>query len=442
MKVTLVVPRDAPGANNFHQVPIGSLYTAAQLRRDDLDVTFADLRIDRDDDPGAYDEAARSDLTVVFSTDYDLAQCYPSLTPTTQAVRALRAAGARTVVCAGSHATAAAELTRQNTSSDGVVAGEFEFAVPELARALAAGEYIPQRWPETGTRTATEAELAALGAPAYDLAPMNRYFSEGFVDGKLDRVNSGLILANRGCPYACDFCYLFFGRRLRRRPVSATLAEIETLHGTHGIRHLFFLDYTFTLDKAWVAALCHGVRERALDISWICQTRVDCLDEATLRQMREAGCAGVWLGVESPDLEQRRYLSKERIGFDDIERAVSLIRDCGMHVLAFVMVGLPNETESSLTNLNTWLAESQVYYSLSTFQRRLGTPLTAGHDIPGIAEQGWGYLDATSEYLGESQLRRTDLVEFFAYHDTSPTRVANIMRERLASAPVVGTARG
>ena len=433
MKVTLIVPRDAPGANNFHQVPIGSLYTAARLRRDGVDVTFADLRIDREDGPWVYAEAATSDLTVIFSTDYDLAQCYPSLRPTTEAVRALREAGARNIVCAGSHGTADPRMTREDSGSDAVVVGEFEFAIPELARALTERGVLPARWPETGTRIATEEELATLESPAYDLAPMDRYFSEGFVGSQIDRVNSGLVLANRGCPYACDFCYLFFGRRLRRRPVASTLAEVETMYHRNGIRHLFFLDYTFTIDNSWVSELCHGIRDRELDLSWVCQTRVDCLDEETLKLMKQAGCAGVWLGIESPDLEQRRYLGKGRIGFDEIERAVRLIRDCGMQVLAFVMVGLPNETESSLASLNAWLDSSQVYYSLSTFQRRLGTPLAAAQEMPRVSEQGWGYLDAESEFLGESELRRADLTDFFDYHNTSATRMANVMRSRLSA---------
>ncbi|KAB8158824.1 radical SAM protein [Streptomyces sp. 3MP-14] len=439
LTVALVLPAEPPGTNNFHQVPIGSLYTAGRLRDRGMAVAFHDLRLNRPEGPeGAetYREIAAADLVVVFSADYDLAQCYPSLGPTVECVRLLRAAGARRIACAGSHATADPELTRRHTGCDTVVVGEFEFAVPdlaaELAARLAAREPAPERWPLTGSRLADEDELAALGPPAYDLAPMRRYFSEGFVDGQLDRVNSGLVLANRGCPFGCDFCYLFFGRRLRRRPVAATLAELRTLREEYGIRHFFFLDYTFTVDNEWAAALSDGILELGLDISWICQTRVDCLDDATLARMRRAGCAGIWLGVESPDIEQRRYLGKGRIGFEDIQRAVELIRSHDINVLAFVMVGLPNETEASLASLNSWLSESRVYYSLSTFQRRLGTPLAAERGIDVTPENGWGYLDHRTDHLGESELRRADLGAFFAFHDTSPTRVANVMRRRLA----------
>jgi hypothetical protein len=135
----------------------------------------------------------------------------------------------------------------------------------------------------------------------------------------------------------------------------------------------------------------------------------------------------VWLGVESPELEQRRYLSKGRIAFSDIDAAVRLIREADLEVLSFVMVGLPNETESSLQRLNEWLAESQVYYSLSTFQRRPGTPLARDS---GLQFDSWESLDRPSAVLGESSLRLADLQWFFDFHDRSPRRVSNVMRSQ------------
>jgi anaerobic magnesium-protoporphyrin IX monomethyl ester cyclase len=428
MKVALVIPPDPPGLNNFNQVPISGLYTAGQLIAAGVETEFHDLRAGQPDLAARYAVIAAADLVVVLSTDYDLAQCYPSLRPAAECVRHIKDSGAVRVVCGGSHATVDAGLTRSFTGADGVVAGELEFAVPDLVRHLGAGGTLLDTWPPDGAYTADEARLASLGLPAYHLAPMSHYASEGFVDGTLDRVNSGLVLANRGCPFACNFCYLFFGRRLRRRPVEATVAELSAMCQDHGIRHFFFLDYTFTLDEAWVRAICEHIRKAGLDISWLCQTRVDCLSEPVLRMMKDAGCAGIWLGVESPELEQRRYLSKGRIGFEDIQQAVRLIRGCGMQVLAFVMVGVPNETQSSLRSLNNWLDDSEVYYSLSTFQRRPGTPLA--HEAGSAGQDDWEQLDVASEFLGDSELRMADLRWFFDYHQNSPRRVKNIMANR------------
>lgn len=433
METALVIPRDPPGLNNFHQAPIGALYTASELVRRGQHVSLFDLRLDAPTSD-VYEAIAGFDLVVVFATDYDLAQCYPSLSPARDGVRALREAGAARIACAGSHATVDHEMTLSFTGADTAVLGEFEFAIPELVEHLDAGAGAPRVWPLDGsTRMGGADELGGLGRPAYEMAPMDRYFSEGFVDGKLSRVRSGLVLGNRGCPFGCNFCYLLFGRRLRKRPVAATLQEMQTLRQDHGIRHFFFLDYTFTLNRKWVEELCRGMREIGLDASWVCQSRVDCLDEATLTTMRDAGCAGVWLGVESPELEQRRYLDKARFGFSDITEAVATIRRCGLEAMAFVMVGLPNETVRSLESLNRWLEESQVYYSLSTFTRRLGTPLADGAPPEGLEGDGWGYLDRTSPFLGESSLACSELEWFFDYHARSHRRVANVMRLQTAS---------
>jgi radical SAM superfamily enzyme YgiQ (UPF0313 family) len=432
MKVSIVVPQDRPGSNNFHQVPIGALYSASQLRQAGAEVAVHDLRSGICQDPlSAYRQIADSHLAVVVSSEYDLAQCYPSLSPTTSCIQNIRAHGDVPVAVAGSHATADAGLTLDYTGADCAVRGEFEFALPGLAARVSSGLGLPRQWPVGEPATATPADLAALPMPAYELAPMHRYASEGLIDGQLRRVRSGLLLGNRGCPFGCNFCYLLFGRRLRRRPVVATLDELETMLRGHDIEHFFFLDYTFTLDHVWVKELCAGILERNLRCSWVCQTRVDCLDEETLRLMARAGCSGIWLGVESPDLDQRRYLSKGRIGFEAIENGIELIRGCGITVLTFVIVGVPQESAESLRTLNSWLDASQVFYSLSVFQRRLGTPLAAEARPPAAAELGWAYLDQQSGFLGESALRLADLDWFFAYHDSSPRRVANVMRSQL-----------
>jgi hypothetical protein len=94
------------------------------------------------------------------------------------------------------------------------------------------------------------------------------------------------------------------------------------------------------------------------------------------------------------------------------------------------MVGLPNETESSLRALNDWLEESQVYYSLSTFVRRPGTPLAVDS---GLVLDSWAALDRSTDFLGESELRIDGLEWFFEVHDRSPRRVANVMRRQAAS---------
>ena len=426
MKVALVLPADPPGTHNFYQVPIGTLYTASRLRGQGFSPRVFDLRVRHAPGSPVYEEIADADCVFVLPQDYELAQCYPKLSPARRCIQSLRTAGAETIVAAGSHATVDAVATADFLGVDGCVAGEFEFAIPDFIAELRRTGTSPARFPHSGSRLASSEELALLGSPAFDLAPMNEYRSEGFVNGALSRVPSGLLLSNRGCPYACDFCYLFFERKIRRRPIEHTLREVKTMWAEHGIRHFFFLDYTFTLDERWVGEMCDGLEGLGLDISWICQSRVDRLSSEMLKHMKSAGCDGLWLGVESPDLDQRRYLGKGGIGFKEVMDGIELVRQAGIQPMAFVIVGLPAETEDSLESLNRWLDDTAVHYSLSTFTPRRGTPL--GDELSS-RHDGWRYLEYIDKtgHLGESSLRSRDLEWFFNFHDAHPRRVANIV---------------
>ncbi|MCB1606191.1 MAG: B12-binding domain-containing radical SAM protein [Xanthomonadales bacterium] len=435
MRVLLLVPSAPRTAQPLVQAPIGMLHAASKLRHMGVTVDFLDLRLAKHPHSELRKLAPTSNIVAVCSSDYELAQCYPSLDYAKQCIETLRALiqPPTRILCVGSHATVNPKLTLAYTGADVAIRGEFEWAIPEFVTEWRSSISETETWPAQGPRIASEAELASLEAPAFDIAMMDKYFSEGFEDGELRRVKSGLVLGNRGCPFGCDFCYLISGRKFRMRPVSSVIRDIAIMVKEHGLRHFFFLDYTFTLSKKWVHSLCVELVARSIDVSWLCQTRVDCLDVEVLSAMREAGCKGVWLGVESPVLEQRRYLGKGKFGSAELEDAISVIRSNGMSPLAFVMVGLPNETELTLRSLNEWLARTNVYYAVSTFRRRMGTPL--GEDLQHsevVKTLGWGYMDIKTPFLGESKLEVSKIKWFFDYHETNPMRVANVLRRNEA----------
>ena len=426
MRVSLVLPEE-PASNYFRQVPIGLLYTAARLRGEGHAVELFDLRAE-----GTYADAgpsvAESDLVVVATNDYDLAQCYPSIAPAQVAVATLAEATDAPVVCVGSHGTVAPEATLSATGAHAALRGEFEFVVPEYVRAGAAGGAFPAGgWPAAGPRNATEAELAELPLPAYDLAPMSRYYAEGFGPNGIELVPSGLVLGNRGCPYACSFCYLHFGRAVRRRPVARIVDEAEAQVRGHGLRNLFFLDYTFTLDARWVDEFCAEMAARDLDASWLCQTRCDRVAPELLASMRAAGCAGVWLGVESPVPEHRALLGKAALDDGRVNAAVEMVRAAGLECLLFVMVGLPGESQESLAALTHWLDSQDVHYALSVLTPRPGTQLATG-TADEFAASGWAGLGGDDSLLGMSSLPLDEIGWFFEHHAASRRRAANAPR--------------
>jgi radical SAM superfamily enzyme YgiQ (UPF0313 family) len=186
--------------------PLGLATLAAYLPAD-AEVTIEDEHVERvnlDDDPDlvviqAYITSARR--------SYEMADHY------------LRR-GAR-VVIGGLHATSRPDEAAAH--ADTVFTGPGEDTWPRFLADLAAG--APARRYDSTVRT-----LDGVPPVRRDLIKRHLYLVP----------NS--IVVSRGCPHACDFCYVdaFFegGRSYYTQRTDEALAEIERLPG----RHLYFLD--------------------------------------------------------------------------------------------------------------------------------------------------------------------------------------------------------
>jgi len=299
----------------------------------------------------------------------------------------------------GAHGTVRPDIIFRDCSADYVVRGEFDSALPELAISLAEGGATSAA---TIRRGDTIGPVGAEGAvaqfrlvdldqrfrtkrlpaedirPAYDLIDLNAYhgdFYEGAYPTRRQRWVT--VLANRGCAYDCDFCFNFWGRRTRRRPAEEVADELAWLEREQGASAAFFIDFNFTEDRRWIERFCADIIRRGTRLPWLAQTRCDLVDAALLREMRAAGCSGLWFGVESFDAAVARGLSK----YSDVDAAANALAACGEagikpHI--FVMIGAPGETRRSINatirQMHHWKA---AYCGVMPTAPRFGTALYA-----------------------------------------------------------------
>ena len=447
-RISLVVPESGRASFFGSQAPIGMLHAAALLKARALDVRFYDFRVEGPVYGEHADALSGSDLIVVATNDYDKAQCYNlSLDSATAAIAALRELSDAPIYCVGSHGTVAADQTLARLGCDGVIRGEHDVAIDGFVEAFLRDRSRAARiWPNNAPRMATPEEAEALPAPAYDLAPMSAYHAEG-IDrdtGQVGVFTSGLVLGNRGCPYSCSYCYLLFGQRMRVRPPVRVVDEVEAQYTRYGTTHFFFLDYTFTLNRRWVGELCDDITSRELRVSWLCQTRCDCLDEATLARMFRAGCRGVWLGVETPARTTRDRVDK-RLPDADVARSLDMVRQAGMQPLVFLMVGFEDDTPESLRWINRWVDEHEVLYEIFNVIPRVGTRLFDQSGLRQAFERdGWDYGRSLPDQrvglrmvdhggLSLSPVSSRELDWFVRYHEDNPRRIRNVVARAAAA---------
>ena len=102
-----------------------------------------------------------------------------------------------------------------------------------------------------------------------------------------------------GCPYACAFCA--FPEHGNERYITISLQgierELDAIHEAGAITHIFFIDATLNVPKKQFRDMLRLMIDKQYGFKWHCFFRCDQTDEETIALMKQAGCVGVFLGL-------------------------------------------------------------------------------------------------------------------------------------------------
>jgi len=273
-----------------------------------------------------------------------------------ETARVVRAAAPKAkIVLGGVHPTVLPEETLAEPAVDWVVRGEGELTLSELASGRPAEEVAGVSYRIGGVVRHNPdrpliADLDSLPMPAYHLLPMHLYHP---AVGAYRRLPAVSMLATRGCPGRCTFCYRIFGNKLRVRSGRKLAEEVQYLQDKYGIREICFYDDTFTAARKEVAAFCQGLEDLKVDLTWSCFARTDTVNEEILLQMKRAGCHQIMYGVESGNPEILKNIQK-RVDMQGVARAIRLTKKAGIVVRAAFMLGNPGETYTTMQQTLDW----------------------------------------------------------------------------------------
>jgi len=318
MKLTLVEPamiktRDY-GEKPSWVLPPLTLSTLAGLTPPGIEVEALDDRIE----PIDYD--APRDLVGISVKTFTARRAY-------QIAAEFRKRGVP-VVLGGHHPTLLPEEARRH--GDAVVVGEAEGTWETLLQDAAHGRLQPL-YRDTATRPLANVrvEPAVLSGKRY--------------------LPVAMLETTRGCPYACSFCSVttFFGRTFRHRPPDDVVAAIAREKSAT----YFFVDDNIVADREAAKTLFRALIP--LRIRWFSQASLTMTrDLELMRLMKESGCAGVLVGMESLAKSNLKQINKGwntvGIGYDE---ALRIARDHGIAVVGSFILGMDEDTKDSLAEL-------------------------------------------------------------------------------------------
>jgi anaerobic magnesium-protoporphyrin IX monomethyl ester cyclase len=168
---------------------------------------------------------------------------------------------------------------------------------------------------------------------------------------------------------------------------------MKHLRGRFGVRHVNIYDDLFTMNRARISELCGLLASRPLGMNFNCAVRVGHADDGLLRQLREAGCLMVSLGIESADpamLERH----KAGVSLDEVRDTVARIRKSGLRAKGLFMMGLPGETEESIRATSDFVMSLGLDdMNMSKFTPFPGAPIWKDIEKEGTLENDWQQMN-------------------------------------------------
>jgi radical SAM superfamily enzyme YgiQ (UPF0313 family) len=196
-----------------------------------------------------------------------------------------------------------------------------------------------------------------------------------------DRYPRFTVQTQRGCPWRCEFCAasIRISPTFKVKPVEKVIAEIRRLKELWRDPFIEFADDNTFVNRAHAKQLLRALaRER---VRWFTESDLSIAqDDELLRMMRDAGCAQVLIGFESPSrvalngIEQKTNWKARQL--DSYCRAVEAIQGHGITVNGCFVMGLDGAGPESFEAVHDFVKRSGLFDVQITFMTPFpGTPL-------------------------------------------------------------------
>lgn len=367
MDMGLTLPGFVERSQVIASLPSLGLLTLAGMTPPEIEVSYHEVPDPQElsELPGRFDVVAISSFTAQIKEAYRLADKY-------------REAGV-TVLMGGLHVTARPEEALQHC--DSVLIGEGESLWPQMMADL------------------QKNQLKRI----YDARPLNFDFLQTpmprFELLDIEQYNRITIQTQRGCPYNCDFCgaSIRLNPRYKTKPVDRVIAELHRIKESWAHPFIEFADDNTFADKKRGRELARAFIPEG--VRWFTETDISIAqDPELLKIMKDAGCAQILVGLESPSaaglegLEHKANWKRRQL--DKTRRAIATIQDSGITLNGCFVLGLDGTDNSSFDEVFDFVKETGLYEVQITVMTPFpNAPLYSRLETEGrlLREDAWEY---------------------------------------------------
>lgn len=405
-QILIVVPRYIPCKEKaYYEFPLGLAYISACLKQAGYVVDVLNLNHYDGKDIDLI-EHKMSGNGYQYVLTGGLSAHYKQLKAIVADVR--KSDSNAVVIVGGGVMSATPQLMYDFIQPDYMILGEGEITILELIDELDNGGKNLRQVKGIGYHTRSgELMVTPRREPIMDLDSLPWPDLEGFEFERylaMQRPNDNLylyiddeprfypIISSRGCPYNCTFCYHPLGQKYRSRSIDNFMQEVQYVTEKYNVNNLAIFDELLSANRKRLFEICDRLKNLPRKVHWMCQLRVDQIDEEMLSKMKEAGCFLISYGFESASDIVLKSM-KKHITKAQIEKALVLTRKAGIGIQGYFIFGDSEETKKT------------AYETLDFWKKHRDYHITLGYIRPYPGSELWerqktnGHLNSASDEL-------------------------------------------
>lgn len=387
MKFLIVSPRYVPSVGVFYSFPVGLSYISSSLKKNQYDVTCLNSNHYYESMENLLEHEIVDNKIDVLCTG-GLSPHYINISNILRIAKNIKPD--IITVIGGGLVSCEPKIVLESLPADIGVIGEGDNTIIEIANALnkdqdlGSIEGIVYKDHQDNIRMTLPRKrimnIDEIQYPDYDGFEIDKYLTMQFQNDEdnfnfLENPRIVPIVASRGCPYNCTFCFHPIGRKYRQHSLQYLFAHIDMLISKYNINSISLIDELFSSksNHKRLIEFCHKIKN--YNIYWFAQMRVDSVNQDILALCKDSGCLLISYGIESASNKILKSL-KKHITVGQIEKTLEHTYQAGIGNKGNIIFGDKEETLETINESLIWWQKNRKYQiQLSTLNPYPGTYL-------------------------------------------------------------------
>lgn len=239
------------------------------------------------------------------------------------------------------------------------------------------------------------------GLVATPILKENNRLSENMVNWDLFAHRIGAHAAVRtsiSCPFSCAFCgYPEHAGPFQTVDANIIKREIKLLNKIKTLKSVYFIDDTFNVPVKRFKEILRTLIKNKCRFKWHSYFRSQFADREMVELMKESGCEGVYLGIESGNDQILKNMNKTA-SVEKYLEGIELLKENEIVTYGNFIIGFPGETYETVDDTIKFIKESGIdFYRVQLWYCDTITPIWKERDKYDIKGERFEWRHATMD---------------------------------------------